>query len=81
MTLIRIIYNGQRPRTARRTANYILHNVIPTRCTCGDTHSYKERKRLDNRLIVYSMRFPKMVKFVVAIILLASTASQSQRII
>jgi len=32
-----------RQRT-RQTANYILHNVIPTRCTCGDTHSYKERK-------------------------------------
>lgn len=43
MTLIRIIYNGQRPRT-RRTANYILHNVIPTRCTREDMHSYKERE-------------------------------------
>lgn len=85
MTLIRIIYNGQRPRTTANGTNYVLHNAIPTRCTrpCENARIKREREPTDERLTVYcSMRFLKMAKFaIVAIVLLASVGSQSQRII
>lgn len=83
MTLITIIYNGQRPHT-RRTTNYILHNV-PTRRTFVLTRTrvcIKRESDATNDWQFRSMRFPKMAKFaIVAIVLLASTGSLSQRII
>ncbi|KAL6439490.1 hypothetical protein ACFW04_003953 [Cataglyphis niger] len=87
MTLIRIIYNGQRPRTRWRTAQitfYIMPSLLDA-LVLAEIYVRIKRKREppNERLTVCcSLRFPKMAKFaIVAIVLLVSVASQSQRII
>lgn len=73
---------NDRVHDERQIMFYIMSSLLDALAE-SHIHIKRERARLDNRLIVCrSMRFPKMAKFViVAIVLLASTASQSQRII
>ncbi|XP_029162002.1 uncharacterized protein LOC114933537 [Nylanderia fulva] len=76
-------------RVRRRTAQitfYIMLSLLDARCARprGNTRIKREKEPMNERLTVYcSMRFPKMAKFtiVVAIVVLASVGSQSQRII
>lgn len=74
---------NDRVHDERQITFYIMSSLLDALSRGRCIHIKRERARLDNRLTVcYSIRFPKMTKFaVVAIILLASTASQSQRII
>lgn len=74
---------NDRVHDERQITFYIMSSLLAALAGTR-IHIKRERAWLDNRLTVCcSMRFPKMAKFVaiVAIVLLASAASQSQRII
>jgi len=73
---------NDRVHDERQITFYIMSSLLDVLAS-KRVYIKRERARLDNRLTVcYSIRFPKMTKLaVVAIVLLASTASQSQRII